>query len=408
VRGFEPQPAPRPLEGLNVVDLSQNLAGPYTTQILGDLGASIIKVEPPGGDPARAWGPPFWGGQSTLYLCANRNKRSLVCDLKTDEGRDIVRRLVATADVFIQSFRAGVIERLGLDFDTLSATNDRLIYCSVTAYGARGPMRERAGYDPLMQAHGGLMSLTGQPDQPARVGSSVIDVGTALWAVIGIQAALAERARTGRGTHVVTSLYETTLTWNAYHLLGYWATGDVPRARGTSFGSIVPYGAFATCDGRLMIAAANDGLFRKLCTALDVPELGTDPRFADNPSRVREQSSLVEALEQRTTRYSTRDLEALLQQAGVPCAPILDIAAVAAEEQTWAGGLLDRQVGDRLPGPAGVRMPVSWNDTRSTQTLPPPLPGEHSRDILRELGLEAAEIDDLRARGIISSPDGNP
>lgn len=402
MRGFEPLPAPRPLEGLRVIDLSQNLAGPCCTQVLGDLGADIIKVEPLTGDPARAWGPPFWAGQSTLYLSANRNKRSIAIDLKTDDGRDIVARMAANADIFVQSFRAGVIERLKLDWETLSAANDRLIYCSVTAYGTRGPMCDRPGYDPLMQAHGGIMSLTGQPGDPARVGTSVIDVGTALWAVIGIQAALAERARTGRGTHIVTSLYETTLTWNAYHLLGYWATGEVPQAHGTSFASIAPYGAFATKDGRLMIAAANDGLFRRLCDALGQPELGADPRFRDNPSRAQARVTLDALLERCTARYTTHDLEALLARAGVPCAPILDIAAVAAEEQTWSGGLIDRHVGARLPGPAGVRIPITWDDARSMQTLPPPLTGEHTRDILRELGLDTDRIDDLDARRVIA------
>jgi formyl-CoA transferase/CoA:oxalate CoA-transferase len=401
---FTPQPAPRPLEGLRVIDLSQNLAGPFCTQILGDLGADVVKVEPLSGDPARVWGPPFWAGQSTLYLSANRNKRSIAIDLKTEEGRGIVKRLTSGSDVFVQSFRAGVIERLALGWEHLSPENPRLIYCSITAYGTRGPLRERAGYDPLMQAHGGLMSLTGRPGEPARVGTSVVDIGTALWATIGIQAALAERERTGMGNHVVGSLYETTLAWNAYHILGYWATGESPRAHGTSFGSIAPYGAFPARDGQLMIAAANDGLFRRLCGALGLAAAADDPRFADNPSRVRERQSLHSLIAERTRLQSVGDLETILERAGVPCAPIRDIAGVAAEEQTWATGLIERQPGDRFPGPASIRLPLAWNDTRSTTLRPPPLVGEHTRDILAELGLDSGQTDDLFARNVVGDP----
>ncbi|MGH7503382.1 MAG: CaiB/BaiF CoA transferase family protein [Longimicrobiales bacterium] len=401
-RGFTPPPAPRPLTGLRVIDLSQNLAGPFCTQILGDLGADVVKVEPLTGDPARAWGPPFWAGQSTLFLSANRNKRSIAVNLKTDDGRAIVERLAASADVFVQSFRRGVIERLGLAWEQLSQANPRLIYCSITAYGSRGPLRDRAGYDPLMQAHGGLMSLTGNPGQTVRVGSSVVDVGTALWATIGIQAALAERQRSGNGSHVVGSLYETTLAWNAYHLLGYWANGAVPRAQGTRFGSIAPYGAFPAKDGQLMIAVANDGLFRRLCDALRLEALATDSRFADNPSRVRSRAELDPLIEQRTRQHTVRELEAVLERAGVPCAPILDIAGVASEEQTWASGIIDRDAGPRFPGPAAIRPPLEWNDARSAQHRPPPIAGEHTRDILAEIGFDPGHCDDLLSRRIVA------
>ncbi len=407
MRGHRPAPAPGPLAGTRVIDLSRNLAGPYCTQLLADLGADVIKVEPLQGDPARAWGPPFWEGQSTIFLAANRNKRSIAVDLKTAEGRSIVLRLTGGADIFIQSFRAGVIDALGLSAETLTAAQPQLVYCSITAYGTRGPLQHLPGYDPLMQAHAGLMSLTGSNDGVVRVGTSVIDYGTALWAVIGIQAALAERSRTGKGSHVVASLWETTLAFNAYHLLGYWASGETPRPMGTAFPLIAPYGAFDTTDGQLMIAAANDGLFRKLCAALDLPALPADARFADNPSRVRWRALLDEAVGARTRTFSTRALEKLLRDAGVPCAPILDIAGVAAEEHTWVCGILDREAGERVPGPAFVGPALAWDDRRALTNRPPPLLGEHTDEILAEAGFDADERADLGRRGIVGAPD-NP
>ena len=401
-RGHRPAPAPQPLSGIRVIDLSRNLAGPYCTQLLADLGADVIKVEPLNGDPARAWGPPFWNGQSTIFLSANRNKRSIAVDLRSADGQDAVRRLASTADIFVQSFRAGVIESLGLSWPALASLNPALIYCSVTAYGTRGPLRQLPGYDPLMQAHAGLMSVTGAPGMPARVGTSVVDLGTALWAVIGIQAALADRTRTGMGTHIITSLWETTLALNAYHLLGYWASGETPQAMGTAFSLIAPYGAFPAADGQLMIAAANDSLFARLCSALDLRALAADPRYADNPSRVRYRNDLDTAIAGRTRTFATRALEEILRGAGVPCAPILDIAGVAAEEHTWTCGILDRATGPRVPGPAFVGPALAWDDRRFLTHRPPPLLGEHSVEVLGEAGLDAAHCAGLLERGIIA------
>ena len=409
-RGHRPAPAPQPLAGIRVIDLSRNLAGPYCTQLLADLGADVVKVEPLTGDPARAWGPPFWNGQSTIFLSANRNKRSIAVDLRSAGGQDVVRRLASRSDVFVQSFRAGVVESLGLSWPALASLQPALIYCSVTAYGTRGPLRQLPGYDPLMQAHAGLMSLTGAPGMPARVGTSVVDLGTALWAVIGIQAALADRTRTGLGTHIITSLWETTLALNAYHLLGYWASGETPQAMGTAFSLIAPYGAFPTADGQLMIAAANDSLFVKLCAALDLRAIAADARYADNPSRVRYRTELDTAIAVRTKTFATRALEEILRGAGVPCAPILDIAGVAAEEHTWTCGVLDRETGPRVPGPAFVGPALAWDDRRFLTHRPPPLLGEHSVEVLEEAGLDAAQRDALIERGIVArhAPESQP
>jgi formyl-CoA transferase/CoA:oxalate CoA-transferase len=381
----ETVPSAPPLGGLRVLDLSQNLAGPYCTQILADLGADVIKVEPPGGDPARAWGPPFAGGDSTLFASTNRGKRSIVLDLRTDHGAETVRRLAARSDIFVQSLRAGAAEAFGLGEARLRALNDRLIYCSITAYGDRGPLRELPGYDPLMQAHGGLMSVTGEPGSPARVGTSVVDMGTGLWAAIGVLAALRRRDATGSGEHVVASLYETALAWNAYHLLGYVAEGFVPTPRGTAFPLIAPYEAFPTSDGRLMIAAANDGLFRKLCRALDSAVLLDDARFVDNPSRVLHRDTLATRIGEATRTRTTQALLDTLRAAGVPCAPILDIAAVAAEPQTHASGLVSAITGEDGVEVPTVLSPLMWDGRRRVAQRPPPRTGEDAASILKAL-----------------------
>src|SRR5580704_16611906 len=304
-----------PLAGLLVADLTQNVAGPYCTQILGDMGAEIVKVERIGrGDDARAWGPPFWGHESATFMSVNRNKRSLAVDLKDERGLAIVERLLARADVFVQSLRAGAVEELGLGWARVSVLNPRLVYCSVTAYGSEGPLKDRPGYDPLMQAYGGIMSINGHPGQPpARVPVSVVDMGTGMWAVMGIMAALRERERTGRGSEVTTALFDTALAWSVFQMSHYFATGEVPKPQGSGTAMIVPYEAFPVADGWVMIAAASDALFGKAATALGVPELARDPRFADNPRRVEHRAELRDALSAVTRPLTARDVLDRLQ-----------------------------------------------------------------------------------------------
>ncbi|HEU5320015.1 MAG TPA: CoA transferase, partial [Methylomirabilota bacterium] len=243
-----------PLEGIVVADLTQNVAGPFCTQILGDMGAEVVKVERPGrGDDARAWAPPWWGQESASFMAFNRNKKSLALDLKREGGVEILRRLVGRADVFVQSLRAGAVAELGLDFAAAAALNPRLVYCSITAFGTEGPLRDLPGYDPLMQAYGGLMSVNGHPgEEPARVGTSIVDMGTGMWAALGIVAALRQRDATGRGVEVTTALFETALMWVSYHAMGYFASGDVPQPQGSGTGMIAPYQAFPTADGYVM------------------------------------------------------------------------------------------------------------------------------------------------------------
>ena len=278
-----------PLDGRRVIDVTTSIAGPYCAEILAALGADVVKVErPETGDDARAWGPPFWNGESAMFLAVNAGKRSLAVSLSDERGRDIVLRLAESADVFLQSLRPGLAERLGLGADALAARNPRLVYCSIGAYGHVGPLADEPGYDALMQAAGGLISMTGEPGRPGvRVGSSLIDMGTGMWAALGIVSALLERERTGRGTVVDSSLYETALGYIGYHLVGYLADGTVPTGQGTMFPMVAPYQVFPTRDGELMIAGGNDRLFAGLCDVLELPELVSDERFRTNPDRVR-------------------------------------------------------------------------------------------------------------------------
>ena len=391
------------LAGLLVADLTQNVAGPYCTQILGDLGADVVKVERVGrGDDARAWGPPFWGQESATFMSVNRNKRSLAVDLKDERGRAVVERLLSRADVFVQSLRAGAVEELRLDWPRASALYPRLVYCSVTAFGTEGPLKDRPGYDPLMQAYGGIMSINGHPNQPpARVPVSVVDMGTGMWAVMGILAALRERDRTGRGAHVTTALFDTALAWSVFQMSHYFATGEVPRPQGSGTAMIVPYEAFPVADGWVMIGAASDALFVKATAALGVAELARDPRFLDNPRRVQHRGALQEALSAVTRQLSAREILDRLQRAGVPSALVSTMDQVAAEPQTEASGMLPAVKHPRLPDYRAVALPVKWDGERPAPTRVPPLLGEHTALVLTDLGYDADAIRELAERHVI-------
>ena len=392
-----------PLDGLVVVDLTQNVAGPFCTQILGDMGAEVVKVERPGrGDDARAWAPPFWGDESASFMAFNRNKRSLALDLKREGGLEVLRRLVARADVFVQSLRAGAITELGLDYPSACALNPRLVYCSITAYGPRGPMASLPGYDPLMQAYAGLMSVNGHPGQePARVGTSIVDMGTGMWAALGIMAGLRQRESTGRGVEVTTALFDTTLMWVSYQAMGYLGSGEVPRPQGSGTAMIAPYQAFPTADGYVMIGAASDALFTRLAGALDAPELLAEPRFADNPSRVRHRAALVDAVSGRTRAFKTDDLLERLRGAGVPSAPILTLDRVLQEPQTQASGMLVGAAHPRLPDYRSLGLPIQWDGRRPGVRRVPPQLGEHTADILTWLGYTLDDVRTLKSQSLV-------
>ena len=394
------------LDGIRVVDLSQNLAGPQCTQILGDLGADVIKVEPLAADTARAWGPPFWGGEATIFLVANRNKRSITIDLKSDGGCQVLDRLVASADVFVQSFRSGVIESLGFGHEKLRSRRPELIYASITGFGSRGPLRKMPGYDPLMQAYSGLMSMTGYPEgPPARAGGAVIDIGTGMWTALGIMAALRERDGTGEGAHVESSLLDTSLVWVSYHLMSYLATGNIPTRMGSAVSMMTPYEGFATKDGQLMILAGNDGIFRRLCEALDMPELASDPRFASNPSRVDHRDELTPILAARIGEFTTSDLRALLEAHRVPCSPIHDAAQVLNDPQVRAIGTFPPTPHPRIPDYREAAFPLHFDGKRPEVRHPAPLAGEHTTQILTELQYGREEIDTLVENQCVGLPD---
>ena len=365
-----------PLDGVRVVDVTSSLAGPYCTEILGALGADVVKVEHPDrGDEARAWGPPFWEGSSVMFYAANLNKRSVALDLK--RGREVLLRLVDSADVFLQSLRPGTATRLGFGAEELRARNPRLVYCDIGAFGRAGPLRERPGYDPLLQAFSGIMSVTGEPDRPGvRVGASIIDQGTGMWAALGIVAAL----HSGGGHTVDVSLFETALGLLPYQVTAYLAGGGAPGRHGTAFPLIAPYQVFHARDGDVMIAAGNDGLFARLV-------LGARPAGPYGGRTLRDESRSGRASRRARgadsgpgARRAVAELLDRLEAAGVPAAPVNDVGQAADHEQTTALGLIQP-----TPEPT-VALPLSIDGERVSHRRSPPRLGEHTDEILRDLG----------------------
>ena len=388
---------------MRVLDVTTSIAGPYCAQILSAFGADVVKVERPDtGDDGRAWGPPFWNGESTMFLSANAGKRSLALSLRDSRGRDALLRLADRADVFLQSLRPGLAEELGLGAHALRARNSRLVYCSVGAYGRVGPLSSEPGYDALMQAAGGLISITGEPGRPGvRVGSSLIDQGTGTWAALGILAALLERERTGEGSVVDVSLYETALGYIGYHLAGYLADGTVPHGQGTAFPMLAPYQVFPTRDGELMIAGGNDRLFGLICHVVGMPELVDDERFRTNPGRVANRDALYAILVGRLAQNDSAVWLEKLMAAGVPAAPVADVADVVAAPQTEALGMLQPLAHPSIPDLQLAAVPLSFDGERALHRSAPPLVGQHSAEVLREVGYTDNEIAGLAAASVI-------
>jgi crotonobetainyl-CoA:carnitine CoA-transferase CaiB-like acyl-CoA transferase len=388
-----------PLEGMLVLDLTRNLAGPFCTMILGDLGARVIKVERPGvGDDTREWRPPSWAGHSSLFLATNRNKESIAIDIDTPEGAEAIRRLAAKADIVVESFRGGSLEKKGFGFDDLKLINPRLVYCSLSAFGARGPHRDRPGYDALIQAYSGIMSVTGEPGRPAvRVGPSIIDMGSAHWAAIGILAALRIRDATGEAQHVETSLLETGVAWMSYFAAGYFADGSIPGPSGTRHGVMAPYEDFAARDGLMYIAAPNQSLFVTLCKAISLPELLGDPRFRSNPDRLANRDALHNLIEEQLKQDDCATWEALLLKHGVPCSRLQTIDEIVKDPQVAALDLIRNFNHPDIPDQRLVDHPISYNGSRAFRLDPAPGLGQHTDAVLRSLGFDDDAI--VAARG---------
>jgi crotonobetainyl-CoA:carnitine CoA-transferase CaiB-like acyl-CoA transferase len=404
-----------PLSHLKVLDLSRVLAGPWAGQILGDLGADVIKVEHPGrGDDTRGWGPPFLKdgegretGDAAYFLSTNRNKRSVALDIADPKGAEIVRRLAARSDVVIENFKVGGLKKYGLDYETLRAVKPDLVYCSITGFGQEGPRAAQAGYDFMIQGMAGLMSITGLPDGvpgggPVKVGVALSDIMTGLYAVIGILAALAHRDRTGEGQQVDMALFDVTLASLANQATNYLVSGRPPQRLGNAHPNIVPYEAFRAKDHWMILAVGNDGQFRKFCEVAGAPELAQDPRFATNAARVRNRAELTPRVAELIAARPLDWWLGTLDAAGVPCGPINTLDRAFADPQA-----VQRELKVELPHAAGGTAPSAACPIRLSRTPPryelaPPLLGQHTAEVLRDrLGLSAEELAALRATGIL-------
>ncbi len=392
------------LAGVRVLDLSRVLAGPYCTMVLADYGADVIKVEEPGaGDSTRGWGPPWVGDQSAYFLAANRNKRAITVNFKTPQGQAILQQLAARADVVIENFKPGTLARMQLDYDSLFALNPKLIYCSLTGYGQTGPYRDRPGYDFVIQAQGGIMSITGPVEgEPTKVGVAIADITTGLFAATAILAALHERTQSGRGQFIDVALLDSQIAWLANVAHNYLATGQPPERYGNAHPSIVPYETFPTADGYLALAIGTDEQYRRFCTLADRLDLWDDERFRTNAARVVHRAELIPLLQAvLRTRPSAAWSEALLA-AGIPVGPINDVATAMEDPQVQARGMV-QEVEHPTAGRIKVLGPVAKfsRTPAAVRSAPPPL-GYHNEEVLGELlGYTTEEIDDLRKSGII-------
>lgn len=379
----------QPLQGIRVLDLSRVLAGPYCTMVLGDLGADVIKVEPPEGDETRGWGPPFAEGESAYYLCVNRNKRGIVINLKTDEGKKILRDLALQSDVLVENFRVGTLEKFGLDFATLHELNPKLIYCSITGFGQTGSMKDKPGYDFMIQALGGLMSITGEPEgDPMKTGVAVVDLFAGQNAIIAILAALQARTLTGRGQHLDISLFDSQLGWLANVASNYLISGKLPKRHGNAHANIVPYQSFQASDGWFAIAVGNDRQFVRLCEMLDKSEIALDEKFATNSARVQNRDELIPLLRSIFITRTVNEWLADLEKAEIPCGPIQNFEQVFSMSTVKEREMLVKMDHPTIGELPLVGSPLKMSDTPVEYRLSPPLMGEHTEEVLRELKAE--------------------
>ncbi|WP_017753517.1 CaiB/BaiF CoA transferase family protein [Calidifontibacillus oryziterrae] len=391
------------LEGIKVLDLTRVLAGPFCTMILGDLGAEIIKVEAPGGsDDTRQWGPPYAATESAYYLCANRNKRALTLNLKSNDGKELLKRLIQESDVIIENFKSGTMEKWGLGYNELKKINPKIIHCSITGFGQNGPYRKLPGYDSIIQAMSGLMSITGSEESgPMKVGVAISDLFTGLYANIGILAALHERTRSGQGQSIDVSLFDSQLSVLANVASNYLISGKQPGLLGNQHPNIVPYQPFETKDGTLVVAVGNDSQFRKLCSILEAPELGVDEKFITNSKRLENRDELIGILASKFKLKTTKELADLLNQISVPAGPIQTMKEVFNDPQVHARNMvweLEHPIAGQIKL---VGSPLKLSRTPVTIRKYPPLVGEHTEEILIQMGYTKNEIEEMKTLNII-------
>lgn len=408
---------PAALDGIKVLDLSRVLAGPWCTQILADLGADVVKIERPGvGDDTRTWGPPFVKDanghdtdQASYFTSCNRNKRSVTIDMATPEGQALLQQMAAQADIVVENFKTGGLKQYGLDQESLRAANPRLIYCSVTGFGHDGPYAERAGYDLMIQAMTGMMSITGRPDGepgggPLRVGVALTDLFTGVYASTAILAALQVRDRTGEGQHIDMALLDVGMAILANQASAFLNTGKAPGRQGNTHPSLAPYQDFPTQDGAMLLAIGNNGQFARFCEAAGHAEWAADERFATNTLRVKHRGVLIPMMEALTRTRTTADWVALLEDKAVPCGPINDIAQAFDDAQVQARGLavtLPRDAGDGIASITGVASPLRLTATPPVLRRAPPALGQHTQEVLAEMGVDASRFEALRAAGVV-------
>ena len=392
----------QPLSGIKVLDLSRTLAGPYATMMLSDMGAEIIKVEQTNvGDESRRFTPPVWNEESCYYLSANRNKKGITVNLKTEAGIEIIKRLVRTSDVLVENFRTGTMEKLGIGYDVLKEINPRIVFCSISGFGRTGPEKDRAGYDVLLQAYGGLMSITGTEEAPAKAGMSIADLSTGIFAAFSIVSALMGVQKNGVGQYLDASLLDCQVALLNHMATGYVATGKYPKRMGTAHGTLVPYGGFRTKTDDIVLAVANDGLWKKLCQALDWQDLLVDERFLYNQDRV---ALRVELERIMNDRFSTMTAEAIidaLTNVGVPCGPIQTIEQVLQSPQVIAREMMVPIAHPNVPDLQVPAFPVKFSGTPAMVHSPPPLLGQHTNEVLQQLGYTDEEISHLKIEEII-------
>jgi formyl-CoA transferase/CoA:oxalate CoA-transferase len=394
---------PTPLDDLFVIDLTRALAGPYCTLMLGDLGARVIKIETPdGGDDTRGWGPPFINGESAYFLGINRNKESVTVNLKSPDGRQVLWRLIRRADVLVENFRAGTMDRLGFGYPAVHAANPRLVYASISGFGQDGPYRERTAYDLILQGMGGLMGTTGEEGgPPVKVGIAVTDIAAGMFAAYGILAALRVRDHTGRGQLVDVAMLDAQVAWMTYQAGYYFATGENPKRLGSAHPSLVPYQAFRTQDGYVNVAVGSEGIWARFVEAIGAPHLATDPRFRTNADRVAYRDELIGVLTPLFAARTTAAWVGVLEPAGVPAGPIYLMSDLFNDPQVRHRHMLQELEHPRAGRIRQTGVPIKLSETPGHVAAPPPILGEHTDGVLRELGYSARDIADMRRRGAV-------